>query len=40
MLRPSPVFSRLDSGEEFYGLLNSAPSPLLCEMIATPAITS
>lgn len=33
MLRHSPVFSRLDRGEEVYGLLNSVPSPLLCEMI-------
>ncbi|MGH8353272.1 MAG: HpcH/HpaI aldolase family protein [Pseudomonas sp.] len=33
MLRHSPVFARLDRGEEVYGLLNSVPSPLLCEMI-------
>jgi len=33
MLRPSPIFTRLDRGEEVYGLLNSVPSPLLCEMI-------
>lgn len=33
MLRPSRVFARLGRGEEVYGLLNSVPSPLLCEMI-------
>ncbi|MEX6503566.1 HpcH/HpaI aldolase family protein [Pseudomonas zhanjiangensis] len=33
MLRHSPVFARLDRGEEVYGLLNSVASPLLCEMI-------
>lgn len=33
MLRPSPVLARMDRGEEVYGLLNSVPSPLLCEMI-------
>ncbi len=33
MLRSSPVFARLERGEEVYGLLNSLPSPLLCEMI-------
>lgn len=30
----SPVFSRLHQGKNVYGLLNSLPSPLLCEMIA------
>ncbi|MEB0040004.1 MULTISPECIES: aldolase/citrate lyase family protein [unclassified Pseudomonas] len=34
MIRTSPVFSRLKHGENIYGLLNSVPSPLLCEMIA------
>ena len=33
MLRLSPVFARLERDEEVYGLLNSLPSPLLCEMI-------
>lgn len=33
MLCPSLVFTRLKRGEEVYGLLNSVPSPLLCEMI-------
>lgn len=33
MLRHSPAFARLAQGEEVYGLLNSVPSPLLCEMI-------
>lgn len=28
------MLSRLESGESVYGLLNSVPSPLLCEMIA------
>ena len=35
MIRKSPVFARLESGESVYGLLNSVPSPLLCEMIAS-----
>ncbi|MBI8117015.1 HpcH/HpaI aldolase family protein [Pseudomonas paraeruginosa] len=34
MIRPSPVQARLNDGECVYGLLNSVPSPLLCEMIA------
>ncbi|MBT8764559.1 HpcH/HpaI aldolase family protein [Metapseudomonas boanensis] len=34
MIRTSPVIARLDQGESAYGLLNSVPSPLLCEMIA------
>lgn len=34
MLRPSHVFARLHNDHEVYGLLNSVPSPLLCEMIA------
>ena len=34
MIRNSPVFSRLHQGKDVYGLLNSLPSPLLCEMIA------
>lgn len=34
MLRKSPVLARLNRSEEVYGLLNSVPSPLLCEMIA------
>lgn len=34
MLKNSPVFSRLTEGESVYGLLNSLPSPLLCEMLA------
>lgn len=35
VIRKSPVFARLESGESVYGLLNSVPSPLLCEMIAS-----
>ena len=34
MIRNSSVFSRLQQGENIYGLLNSLPSPLLCEMLA------
>ncbi len=34
MIRNSPVFSRLQEGKNVYGLLNSLPSPLLCEMLA------
>ncbi|MCF7203612.1 HpcH/HpaI aldolase family protein [Pseudomonas oligotrophica] len=34
MLRPSSVLARLHAGQEVHGLLNSVPSPLLCEMIA------
>ncbi|SFB34966.1 HpcH/HpaI aldolase family protein [Azotobacter beijerinckii] len=34
MLRQSVVFARLRQGDEVFGLLNSVPSPLLCEMIA------
>lgn len=34
VITPSSVFSRLHQGETVYGLLNSLPSPLLCEMIA------
>ncbi|EKT4523416.1 4-hydroxy-2-oxovalerate aldolase [Pseudomonas putida] len=34
MIRPSPVLARLRNGENAYGLLNSVPSPWLCEMIA------
>jgi len=34
LIRKSSVLSRLQSGESVYGLLNSVPSPLLCEMIA------
>lgn len=34
MLRSSLVFARLHGGQEVHGLLNSVPSPLLCEMIA------
>jgi len=34
MLRQSAVFARLKQGGEVLGLLNSVPSPLLCEMIA------
>lgn len=34
MIRNSPVFARLHEGKNVYGLLNSLPSPLLCEMIA------
>lgn len=34
MLRPSPVLARLAAGQPVCGLLNSVPSPLLCEMIA------
>ena len=33
MLRHSPILARLAQGQEVYGLLNSVPSPLLCEMI-------
>ena len=34
MIRTSPVFSRLQAGNNVYGLLNSLPSPMLCEMLA------
>jgi 4-hydroxy-2-oxoheptanedioate aldolase len=34
VLRISPVFSRLQEGKTVLGLLNSVPSPMLCEMIA------
>lgn len=34
MLRTSPVFSRLKEGKNIYGILNSVPSPMLCEMFA------
>lgn len=34
MLRNSPVFSRLHEGKNVYGMLNSVPSPMLCEMLA------
>ena len=34
MIRTSPVFSRLQAGKNVYGMLNSLPSPLLCEMLA------
>jgi 4-hydroxy-2-oxoheptanedioate aldolase len=34
VIRKSAVLTRLESGESVYGLLNSVPSPLLCEMIA------
>ncbi|MDH4610810.1 aldolase/citrate lyase family protein [Pseudomonas sp. BN102] len=34
MIRTSPVITRIRNGESAYGLLNSVPSPLLCEMIA------
>ena len=34
MIRQSPVLERLDQGGFVFGLLNSVPSPLLCEMIA------
>ena len=33
MLHPSTVLAQLESGETVFGLLNSLPSPLLCEMI-------
>lgn len=35
MIRKSRIYSRLENGENVYGLLNSVPSPLLCEMIAS-----
>ncbi|WP_397448569.1 HpcH/HpaI aldolase/citrate lyase family protein [Pseudomonas sp. NA-150] len=35
MIKNSSVFSRLQQGENVYGLLNSLPSPLLCEMLAS-----
>lgn len=34
VIRNSPVFSRLLEGKTIYGVLNSLPSPLLCEMLA------
>ncbi|WP_213881850.1 aldolase/citrate lyase family protein [Pseudomonas sp. dw_358] len=34
MLRTSRVFQRLHDAEPVHGVLNSLPSPLLCEMIA------
>ena len=34
MIRTSPVFSRLHGGKNVYGMLNSLPSPMLCEMLA------
>ncbi|MDH4554699.1 4-hydroxy-2-oxovalerate aldolase [Pseudomonas sp. BN417] len=34
MIRTSPVITRIRNGKSAYGLLNSVPSPLLCEMIA------
>ncbi|MGV8918035.1 MAG: HpcH/HpaI aldolase family protein [Pseudomonas sp.] len=34
MIKSSSVFSRVQQGENVYGLLNSLPSPLLCEMLA------
>lgn len=34
MIRTSPVFSRLQAGNNVYGMLNSLPSPMLCEMLA------
>ncbi|NWL76136.1 4-hydroxy-2-oxovalerate aldolase [Pseudomonas taiwanensis] len=34
MIRQSPVLERIDQGGFVFGLLNSVPSPLLCEMIA------
>lgn len=34
MIKTSPVFSRLQDGKVVYGMLNSLPSPMLCEMLA------
>ena len=34
MLKPDSAMSRLSQGKDIYGLLNSVPSPLLCEMSA------
>ena len=34
MLRTSRVFQRLSNAQSIHGVLNSLPSPLLCEMIA------
>ena len=34
MIRTSPVFSLLQNGKSVYGMLNSLPSPMLCEMLA------
>ena len=34
VIRTSPVFSRLQEGKHVYGMLNSLPSPMLCEMLA------
>jgi 4-hydroxy-2-oxoheptanedioate aldolase len=34
MLKLDPAMSRLREGKHIYGLLNSVPSPLLCEMSA------
>ncbi|WP_431745828.1 HpcH/HpaI aldolase family protein [Pseudomonas sp.] len=34
MIHESLVFSRLKEGKDIYGMLNSVPSPLLCEMLA------
>ncbi|MBK3845840.1 HpcH/HpaI aldolase family protein [Stutzerimonas xanthomarina] len=34
MLKPDSAMSRLYQGKDIYGLLNSVPSPLLCEMSA------
>lgn len=34
MIRTSQVFSRLNEGKSVYGVLNSLPSPMLCEMLA------
>ena len=34
VIRTSPVFSRLHGGKNVYGMLNSLPSPMLCEMLA------